>query len=96
MVGCHNYQGVAQTAMLAGIFLGLALILSGDARAEESSRAGHGHVTVSYQYIHVDGFEATAGTIDIGTVDTHALNFELDYYLTDRWTIAVGIPFIRE
>ena len=64
--------------------------------AEEGSRAGHGNVSVLYQYISVDGFEASQGEIDIGTVDTHTLYFEVDYHLTDRLTLVAGIPYIRE
>ena len=76
--------------------LAFVLSLAGPAFAEGDSRAGHGHVSVSYQYISVDGFEGSFGEIPIGTVDTHALNFDVEYDLTDRWTIGAGIPFIRE
>lgn len=64
--------------------------------ADEESRAGHGNVSVTYQHIRVDGFEASQGEIDIGTVDTHALYFEVDYHVTDRLTLIAGIPYIRE
>jgi hypothetical protein len=64
--------------------------------AEDSSRAGHGNVSVAYQYISVDGFEASQGEIDIGTVDTHTLYFEIDYHLSDRFTLVAGIPYVRE
>lgn len=77
-------------------WLALGIYCSGPAHADESSRAGHGQVTISYQRIHVDGFEADSGKIPIGSVDTHALNVELEYHLTDRWTVGAGIPFIRE
>lgn len=75
----------------------MALITAPAVHADDAdSRAGHGHVSVTYQYIRVDGFESSQGEIPIGTVDTHALYFEVDYYLTDRWTLVAGIPFIRE
>ena len=101
MVRSDNCQRLVRAAVFAACLPSLValfslLLLPAPAFAEESSRAGHGHVTVSYQYIRVDGFEGSQGTIPIGTVDTHALNFELDYYLTDRWSVAFGIPFIRE
>jgi hypothetical protein len=93
MVGGDKGPGSVRSAFFAGC---LSALFLAPAAAEESSRSGHGHVSVSYQYIHVDGFEASQGTLDIGTVDTHVLNFELDYALTDRWSFAFGIPFIRE
>lgn len=62
----------------------------------EESSPGHGRFFVSYQYIHVDGFEATTGTLPIGTTDTYALNFEIDYQFNERWGIDFGIPLIRK
>jgi len=62
----------------------------------EESRKGHGHFTTEYQYISVDGYEASTGEFDIGTTDTHTLYFELDYYLTDRLSVVVGLPLIRK
>jgi hypothetical protein len=66
------------------------------AATENESRAGHGNVSVMYQYISVDGFESSQGEIDIGTVDTHVLYFEVGYHLTDRMTLIAGIPYVRE
>ena len=88
---CPGETGLTLPALLT-----LSLSCAGNCYAEDASRAGHGHVAVSYQFIHVDGFEGSNGTIPIGTVDTHALNLELEYFLTDRWTVGAGIPFIRE
>ena len=51
---------------------------------------------MSYQYIHADGFEASFGKLDIGTIDTHTLNLELDYHLTDHWSLSLGIPLVRK
>ena len=62
----------------------------------ENGRKGHGHFTVEYQYISVDGFQASTGKIDIGTTDTHTLYFELDYNVTDRLAVVVGLPLIRK
>lgn len=73
------------------------LLLATPVYAEEpDSRAGHGHMSLGYQFISVDGFESSVGELDIGTVDTHSLNFEVEYYLTDRWTISAGLPFVRK
>lgn len=96
MVEHEKCPGNARASLSLVCFFALALSYSGPASADESSRAGHGHVSVSYQQIRVDGFEGSAGNIPIGKVDTHALSFDVEYYLTDRWTVGAGIPFIRE
>jgi hypothetical protein len=57
---------------------------------------GHGHISVGYQYISVDGFKASTGTLEIGTTDTHSLFFELDYNVTDRLSLNAGLPLIRK
>ena len=76
----------------------LALVGAGSlAYAEESdSRAGHGHMSVSFQVIRIDGFESSVGTLPIGTVDTQSVNFEIDYNLTDRITLIAGVPWVRK
>ena len=72
-------------------------LMSGAALAEEAgSRKGHGHFGVGYQYIHVDGFESSIGELPIGTVDTHTIIFDVEYYLTDRWTLMADIPIVRK
>lgn len=77
--------------------LALAGFCSTCAFAEVSdSRAGHGHVSVGFQLIHIDGFESSVGLLPIGTVDTQSLNIEIDYYFTDRLSISVGIPFVSK
>ncbi len=90
-----NRERIAKAAALAVCLIALFLF-STTVRGEESSRAGHGHFAVTYQYIHVDGFEGSNGTIPIGTVDTHLLNFDIEYSFTDRLSVSLGIPFIRE
>ena len=64
--------------------------------ADGASRAGHGSISISYQYNYVDSIEVSTGTIPIGDVDTHTLNLDLDYHLTDRVTLSAGIPFVRK
>ena len=71
-------------------------LLAAPMAAAEEGRKGHGHFTVEYQYISVDGFESSIGELDIGTTDTHTLNFELDYNVTDRLAVYVGLPVIRK
>lgn len=55
-----------------------------------------GHISLEYQYIKVDGFKATTGTLDIGTTNTHSMNLEVEYALTERWSISAGLPWIRK
>ncbi len=64
--------------------------------AESGSRAGHGHFSVGFQVIRVDGFRNSVAVSPIGTVDTQSLNFEVEYYLTDRVTVSAGIPYVKK
>ena len=89
----NKHSSQAHFSILAACLL----TLSPAAQAEEfESRAGHGHMSLGYQFISVDGFESSIGELPIGTVDTHSLNLEVEYYLTDRWTISAGLPFVRK
>lgn len=63
---------------------------------EHATRAGHGSVTVGYQYVSVDGFAGSLGDVPVGEVETHAFSIDVDYHLTDKLTLVAGIPFIRE
>ena len=64
--------------------------------AEPESRAGHGHFSVDFQVIRIDGFRNSSGVSPIGTADTQSLNFDFSYYVTDRLTVSAGIPYIRK
>ena len=86
----------AHSSIAANLLLIIANPAAAESASGDGSRAGHGDISVLYQYISVDGFEASQGEVDIGTVDTHALYFEIDYHLTDRITLVAGIPYIRE
>ena len=91
---CNGQTSVFYTVVAA---LALPLFLqTGSAAAETANRQGHGHISVEYQYISVDGFEASTGTLDIGTTDTHSLYFEADYNLTEKLSISAGIPLVRK
>ncbi len=72
----------------------LASLLTAAGMAGES--AGHGQVSIDYQYIHIDGFRSSVGTGNIGTTDTHAVNLEVHYSLNDKWSISAGIPLITK
>lgn len=87
----RNLGAIAATAVIGG----LSLTHASPASTEES-RKGHGHVSVGYQYISVDGFKSSVGTLDVGTTDTHTLFFQLDYNVTDRLSLFAGLPLVRK
>jgi len=64
--------------------------------AENESRAGHGWFGLSYQYVSVDGFESSVGKMPTGTVDSHSLYFEIEYYINDKIAITGGIPYFAK
>jgi len=74
----------------------LALAAAVTDAAEVDSRAGHGHLSLTYQYIDVNGFEGSMGKVPIGDAETHSLFLEVEYNLTDRWTAIAGVPFVRK
>ena len=78
------------------IVYALATVPQAALAAGSTSLAGHGHFSIGYQVISVDGFQSSVGELPIGTVDTHSLNFEVDYNLTDRWSLSAGIPYVRK
>lgn len=53
-------------------------------------------MSLGYQFISVDGFESSIGELPIGTVDTHTLNLEIEYYLNEKWTLSAGLPYVRK
>ena len=63
---------------------------------DDDGLAGHGSVSLYYQYITVDGFAASFGDVPIGTVETHSFVLDVDYHLNDRWTISAGLPWVRK
>lgn len=58
------------------------------------SRAGHGEVSLTYQYGYSNG-----GTVfgshyaPIGRIDAHSLFLNIDYSVTDRLSVSAGIPY---
>ena len=89
-------QRSAACAALAVVKLALLLAASPSWAEDDGTRAGHGYVSVTYQYFSVDGFEASNGFVPSGPVESHSLLLEMDYHLTERWTISAGIPYMRK
>ncbi|MDX1556397.1 MAG: hypothetical protein R3212_10255 [Xanthomonadales bacterium] len=84
------------SALLAIFGLACLFLPSLAGAAEDDDHAGHGYVSLTYQFITADSFEATTGEIPIGPVDTHTFFLDIDYHLTDRWTVNFGLPWIRK
>lgn len=63
---------------------------------ETESRAGHGYFSLSYQYVSVDGFESSIGKLPTGTVESHALIFDIEYFISDKIALFAGIPYFRK
>ena len=61
--------------------------------AVADSRQGTGRLSILYQFNTTDGFESSIGKLPIGIIDTRVLNFELEYFLTDRLMVTVGLPY---
>ena len=74
----------------------LLLLTSNAIAAEVESRKGSGQLVLTYQFNSTDGFESDIGKLPIGSIDTHVMNIELQYALTDRLTIIAGIPYVRK
>lgn len=77
-------------------FLSATMLAMSPLAAEESSKAGHGSLALTYQLIHADGLEATTGFIPIGVTDTQTFNVEVEYYLSDKFSVVAGIPYVRK
>jgi len=77
--------------------IGLILLVPLDVNAaERESRKGGGQFALTYQFNTTDGFESSIGELPIGSIDTHVMNLELQYALTDRLTMFLGIPYVRK
>jgi hypothetical protein len=56
---------------------------------------GHGAMSIGFQDTLVTGFKLDNTITDnnFGTDRLRAVQFDLDYYVADRWSVHVGIPF---
>ena len=66
------------------------------ARDIDESATGRLRSFVSYQFVSVDGYQATAGKVDIGDIDIHSIDVQIEYDLGERWTLVGGLPWIRK
>lgn len=63
---------------------------------DELYTAGSGSVLLNYQYINVKDFQNGASKVPIPEVTTQSLYLEIDYAVTERWRLELGLPFIRK
>lgn len=83
---------LSTTAAIGSLFLLSSSVYAQDLNYEK----GQGQFVLTYQVNATDGFESDIGELPIGSIDTHVLNFELVYALTDRLTIIAGIPYVMK
>jgi len=57
--------------------------------------AGHGSISIGYQQTYVDGLRRDSHTvIDAGEGTMRSLQLDAQYFLSDRWSLRAGIPFV--
>jgi hypothetical protein len=49
-----------------------------------------------YQFVKTGDFESSIGPLDIGETRAHVYMFSGTYQLTDRWTLAASLPWIKK
>ncbi len=61
----------------------------------QQSAQGHGSISVAYINSYINGFWVDSNTkIPNGAVRSRGVSFDLDYYVSDTWSVHVGIPFL--
>ena len=71
---------------------------AGEARQvyDELYIPGSGSVLLSYQYINVKDFDNGDSKNPIPEVTTQSLYLEVDYAVTERWRLQLGLPYVRK
>lgn len=95
--------GTSRACRLAAVVPTLGLALATQVSADEllanngsDSRAGQGSIMVAFQTIDVSKLDDGSREVDIGDVSTRSLYVEVNYALTDRWTVRAGLPYVRK
>ncbi|MES2100847.1 MAG: hypothetical protein V4569_13555 [Pseudomonadota bacterium] len=63
--------------------------------ASEETARGHGSVSVGYQNTYINGMLRLGSEAPIGAIRVQSISFDLDYFFADRWSMHLGIPFIK-
>jgi len=76
--------------------IGSAFMASGTAGSEETAK-GHGTVSIGYQNTYINGqyLPVPGGKAEIGSLRVQSMSFDLDYFVADRWSVHLGIPFVE-
>jgi len=85
-------QTMPAPAAISNAFIVPSLSLSPDETAK-----GHGSVSIGYQNTYINGMfvPVPGGKAPIGSIRVQSLSFDLDYFLADRWSAHIGIPFVE-
>lgn len=87
-------------ARVAALVLLLPLAPGADAAdgadpAAGGSAKGHGSLSIGYQTTAVDGLRSSNGNIiDAGHGTMRSVQIELEYFLSDAWSVRAGIPYV--
>ena len=82
-------QTVPPPASIGSAFTGAV------ASDSDETAKGHGTVSIGYQSSYVNGQLFPDGKRPIGTIRVQSLSFDLDYFVADRWSVHLGIPFVE-
>lgn len=76
--------------------IGSAFTASTTSDADETAK-GHGTVSVGYQHTYINGMfqPVPGGKIELGSIRVQSMSFNLDYFVADRWSVHLGIPFVE-
>jgi hypothetical protein len=65
-------------------------------RTPQDSAAGHGSISIAYLNTYVNGFWADSNTkLPNGAVRSQGVALQAEYYVSNDWSVNVGIPFFR-
>lgn len=81
---------------LASLALLLPYCSAALAQSVGDSAANRLNLYVGYQFVSIDGYQATAGKVDIGDIDIHSIDVEIEYDLGEKWTLIGGLPWVRK
>lgn len=68
------------------------LLFANFATAEQ----GDGSFRFEYQYVKTGDFDSSIGPLDIGETDAHVFMFSGSYQLSERWSVAASLPWIKK
>ncbi|MGB5347244.1 MAG: hypothetical protein WBN23_13845, partial [Woeseia sp.] len=78
--------------MKRAICAALSLLVASPLLAEK----GDSSFRFEYQFVKTGDLESSIGPLDIGETQAHVYMFSGTYQLTDRWTLAASLPWIKK